>query len=79
MADLAKRRMRSKIPVLTEALNGQLHRASRVHDPAVPGPDRRRTPRTSPTLSERIDELMKPFLPARELLESIPGFCQIAR
>jgi transposase len=29
------------------------------------------------TLSARIDELMKPFLPARELLESIPGFSQI--
>ena len=29
------------------------------------------------TLSERIDGLMKPFLPARELLESIPGFSQI--
>ena len=28
-------------------------------------------------LSERIDELMKPFLPARDLLESIPGFSQI--
>ena len=28
-------------------------------------------------LSERIDGLMKPFLPARELLESIPGFSQI--
>jgi len=28
------------------------------------------------TLSARIETLMEPFLPARELLESIPGFSQ---
>ena len=76
MADLAKRRMRSKIPVLTEALNGRFtaHHAYMtqlfldridVHT------------RDIAALSERIDGLMKPFLPARELLESIPGFSQI--
>ena len=76
MAELAKRRMRSKIPVLTEALNGRFtaHHAFMtrmfldridVHTKDIA------------TLSERIDELMKPFLPARELLESIPGFSQI--
>jgi transposase len=76
MADLAKRRMRSKIPILTEALNGRFtaHHAFMtklfldridVHTKDIE------------TLSARIDELMKPFLPARELLESIPGFSQI--
>jgi transposase len=76
MADLAKRRMRSKIPELTEALNGRFtaHHAFLtrlfldridVHTKDIAA------------LSERIDELMKPFLPARDLLESIPGFSQI--
>jgi len=76
MADLAKRRMRSKIPELTEALNGRFtaHHAFLtrlfldridVHTKDIAA------------LSERIGELMKPFLPARDLLESIPGFSQI--
>ena len=77
MADLAKRRMRSKIPMLTEALNGTVHRPSRVHDPAVPGPDRRPHHGHRRRCRGRIEGLMKPFLPARELLESIPGFSQI--
>src|SRR6478609_900521 len=70
VAGLAKRRMRSKVPVLTEALNGHFtaHHAFMtklfldridVHTKDIE------------TLSARIDELMKPFLPARELLESI--------
>src|SRR6478736_2149723 len=75
IADLAKRRMRSKIPVLTEALNGRFtaHHAFMtrlflnridVHTKDIE------------TLSARIEELMTPFVPARELLESIPGFSQ---
>jgi transposase len=76
MADLAKRRMRSKIPVLTEALNGRFtaHHAfmTQLFLDRIDGHTRDIT-----TLSERIDGLMKPFLPARELLESIPGFSQI--
>jgi transposase len=76
MADLAKRRMRSKIPVLTEALNGRFtaHHAflTQLFLDRIDGHTR-----DIAALSERIDGLMKPFLPARELLQSIPGFSQI--
>jgi transposase len=76
MADLAKRRMRSKIPVLTEALNGHFteHHAfmTRLFLDRIDGHTR-----DIELLSERIDELMTPFLPARDLLESIPGFSQV--
>ena len=76
IADLAKRRMRSKIPVLTEALNGRFtaHHAfmTRFYLDRIDAHTR-----DIAALSERIDELMKPFLPARDLLESIPGFSQI--
>jgi len=76
MADLAKRRMRSKIPVLTEALNGRFtaHHAflTRLFLDRIDGHTR-----DIAALSERIDGLMTPFLPARELLQSIPGFSQI--
>ena len=41
MADLAKRRMRSKIPVLTEALNGRFTAHHAFMTQLVPGPDRR--------------------------------------
>jgi transposase len=75
MADLAKRRMRSKIPVLTEALNGRFtaHHAFmvRLFLDRIDGHTK-----DIATLSARIDGLMKPFLPARVLLESIPGFSQ---
>ena len=68
--------MRSKIPVLTEALNGRFtaHHAfmTQLFLDRIDGHTK-----DIDTLSERIDELMKPFLPARELLESIPGFSQI--
>ena len=40
MADLAKRRMRSKVPALTEALTGRFHAPSRLPDPDAPGPHR---------------------------------------
>lgn len=76
VADLAQRRMRSKIPVLTQALNGRFtaHHAFMTQlflD--------RIDAHTSDiqALSERIAGLMKPFLPARDLLQSIPGFSQI--
>ncbi len=76
MADLAKRRMRSKIPVLTEALNGRFtaHHAflTRLFLDRIDGHTR-----DIAALSERIDGLMEPFLPARDVLESIPGFSQI--
>ncbi|KZS65285.1 IS110 family transposase [Mycobacterium ostraviense] len=73
IADLAKRRLRSKIPALTEALNGHFsaHHAFMARlfldriDAHSADIDR---------LSARIDEAMEPFRAARELLCSIPGF-----
>ncbi len=76
MADLAKRRMRTKIPLLTEALNGRFtaHHAfmTRLFLHRIDAHTR-----DIEALSERIDGLMEPFRPARELLESIPGFSKI--
>src|SRR6478736_5220429 len=75
VADLAKRRMRSKVPVLTEALNGHFtaHHAflTLLFLDRIDGHTK-----DIELLSERIDGLMTPFVPARELLESIPGFSQ---
>lgn len=73
IADLAKRRLRSKIPALTEALNGHFsaHHAFMAQlfldriDAHTADIDR---------LSARIEETMEPFRAARELLISIPGF-----
>ena len=72
LAELAKRRLRSKIPELTEALTGRFgdHHAflARVHldlidqhSAAIDG------------LTARIEEVMKPFRGARDLIVSIPG------
>ena len=76
MADLAKRRMRSKIPLLAEALNGRFtaHHAfmTRLFLDRIDAHTR-----DIEALSERIDGLMEPFRPARDLLESIPGFSKI--
>jgi transposase len=75
IADLAKRRMRSKIPELTEALNGYFtaHHAfmTRLFLDRIDAHTR-----DIELLSDRIEELMEPFRPARVLLESIPGFSQ---
>jgi len=76
IADLAKRRMRSKIPDLTEALTGHFtaHHAfmTRMFLDRIDAQSK-----DIAVLSERIENLMEPFLPARELLESIPGVSQI--
>ena len=72
IADLAKRRLRSKIPALTEALNGHFtaHHAFMARlfldriDAHTADVER---------LSTRIDEAMEPFQAARDLLCSIPG------
>lgn len=72
IAGLAKRRLRSKIPALREALNGHFtaHHAFMARlfldriDAHTADIDR---------LSTRIDEAMQPFAAARELLCSIPG------
>jgi len=76
LADLAKRRMRSKIPALTEALTGRFndHHAFMARlfldriDAHTADIGR---------LDERIEEAMEPFRPTRELLTSIPGFSRI--
>lgn len=72
LADLAKRRLRSKIPELTEALTGRFadHHAflARVHldlidqhTAAIDG------------LTARIEEVIEPFRGARDLIVTIPG------
>lgn len=72
LADLSVRRLRVKIPALTQALAGRFteHHAFLVglhldlidqHTAAID------------TLTERIEEAMVPFLAARELICSIPG------
>jgi len=76
IADLAKRRLRSKIPQLTEALRGHFtaHHAFMARlflgriDAHTADIER---------LSSRIEEAMEPFAAARELLVSIPGFSRI--
>lgn len=76
LADLARRRMRSKIPALTEALTGRFndHHAFMARlfldriDAHTADIGR---------VDERIEEAMTPFRPARELLMSIPGFSRI--
>jgi transposase len=72
MADLAKRRMRSKIPQLTEALAGRFsaHHAflARVHLDLI---DQHTA--AIGQLTERIEAAMEPFRPFRDLICSIPG------
>lgn len=76
LADLAKRRMRSKIPALTEALTGRFgeHHAflARLHLDLVD-----QHSRAIDELTARIEEVMTPFLGARALLVTIPGISTI--
>ena len=76
LADLAKRRLRNKIPLLTEALQGRFndHHAFMVrlyldridaHEADIA------------RLDARIEEAMAPFRPIRELLVSIPGWSHV--
>ncbi|MER5793313.1 IS110 family transposase [Streptomyces sp. NPDC001980] len=72
LADLAKRRMRSKIPELSQALTGRFreHHAflTRVYLDQydhLSGAVRQ--------LTARIEEAMTPFCPALDLLDTIPG------
>jgi transposase len=75
MADLAQRRMRSKIPQLQLALEGRLtdhHRfLLRMHLDHILGLEA-----LMGRLTERIEELMVPFAWAEELLDTIPGINQ---
>jgi transposase len=76
MADLAKRRMRSKIPVLTEALTGRFttHHGYliRMHLNLIDQYGQALT-----DLDDRIGEAMAPLAVARELLTSVPGVSRI--
>jgi transposase len=72
LADLAKRRLRSKIPELTEALNGRFteHHAflARVHLDLI---DRHTAAINNVTA--RIEVMMEPFQGFRDLICTIPG------
>ena len=72
LADLAKRRMRSKIPELTEALTGRFgeHHAflTRLHLDLI---DQHTA--VIDGLTERIEVVIGPFRGARDLIVTIPG------
>ncbi|HET7486884.1 MAG TPA: IS110 family transposase [Acidimicrobiales bacterium] len=72
LAELAKRRMRSKIPELTEALTGRFEEhhgfLARVHLELIDGHTR-----AIDELTARIEEAMAPFRGARDLITTIPG------
>jgi transposase len=76
LADLAKQRLREKIPALTEALRGRFndHHAfmARLYLDRIDA-----HAADIARLDERIEEAIKPFQAARELLMSIPGFSRI--
>jgi transposase len=76
LADLAKQRLREKIPALTEALRGRFndHHAfmARLYLDRIDA-----HAADIARLDERIEEAIKPFQAARELLISIPGFSRI--
>ncbi|MER7578190.1 IS110 family transposase [Streptomyces sp. NPDC126514] len=75
LADLAKRRLRNKIPELTEALTGRFREhhgfLARLH---LDHYDHLTT--ALETLNTRIAEAMSPFRPILELLDTIPGVNQ---
>jgi transposase len=72
LADLAKRRLRVKIPELIEALNGRFtdHHAflARLHLDLID-----QHTRAVQTVSERIEVVMAPFRGIRDLIVTIPG------
>jgi transposase len=72
LADLAKKGMRRKIPALTEALTGRFnaHHAfmARLFLDRIDAHSK-----DIAALDARIEELMRPFSAARELLATIPG------
>ena len=72
LADLVKRRLRSKIPTLTEALTGRFteHHAflARVHLDLI---DRHSA--ATGQLTTRIEVMIEPFQAFRELICTIPG------
>ena len=72
LAELAKRRLRSKIPALTEALTGRFteHHAflARLHLDLIDGHTR-----AMDELTARIEVVIEPFRGIRDLITSIPG------
>lgn len=76
LADLAKQRLRDKIPALTEALRGRFndHHAfmARLYLDRIDAHTA-----DIARLEERIEEAITPFRAVRELLMSIPGWSQI--
>jgi transposase len=76
LADLAKRRMRAKIPELTEALNGRFgeHHAflARVHLDLI---DRHTAAINK--LTSRIEAMIEPFQAFRTLICTIPGIATL--
>lgn len=76
LADMAKRRLRVKIPQLTEALNGRFteHHVflARVHLDLI---DQHTTAITR--LTERIETMMEPFRGFHDLICTIPGISSL--
>ena len=72
LAELAKRRLRSKIPALTEALTGRFteHHAflARLHLDMID-----QHSHAIDELTDRIEVVIEPFRGARDLMTSIPG------
>jgi transposase len=72
LTDLAKRRMRSKIPELTDALTGRFSEhhgfLARVHLDLID-----QHSKALAELDARIEVMIEPFRSARDLLMSIPG------
>lgn len=72
LADLAQRRLRTKIPILTEALQGRFteHHGflARIHLDLID-----QFTRAITQITERIEKVMTPFRAARQLICSIPG------
>ena len=73
MADLAQRRLRSKIPVLTEALTGRFTPHHAFTDPDVSGADRLLYRRAERPGRQHRRCVVTVFGGARDLLCSIPG------
>jgi len=75
LADLAKRRLRSKIEALTEALTGRFtdHHAflARIHLDLID-----RHTRAIGEVTDRIEVVIEPFRAFRELICTIPGIGQ---
>ena len=72
LADMAQRRLRNKIPELTEALAGRFndHHAFlvKLHLGLID-----EHPRAIDEITERIEAVMEPFRAARDLMVTIPG------